>query len=141
MVVGSGVERWAQGRRQGGEPTGGDEGGARREVREAGGSDGLMLPVELRPAPGEGRRVCAVLVIPQVGKVPSDVLVGKDVAELSVNPARGRHGEGQEGIGCARSVGVGLAVPCHLGACGLMELVDIRVAQLPITYAPAPLHP
>jgi hypothetical protein len=33
-----------------------------------------------------------------------------------VNEARGRHGTGQKGEGSARSVGVGVAIPRHLGA-------------------------
>ena len=52
-----------------------------------------------------------------------------------MNPARGRHGTGQKGEGSARSVGVGVTIPRHLGARRLLqEPVDIRVAQL--TVAP-----
>ena len=47
------------------------------------------------------------------------------------NPTRGRHDTRQKGVCGARPVGVGLAVPCHLGACRFLEeLVDIGVAQL-----------
>ena len=62
--------------------------------READG--GLMLPVVLRLAPGEGIR--AGLSSPQVGKVPLGAPVCKDVEEaqeLPVNLARGRHDTGK----------------------------------------------
>ena len=50
-----------------------------------------------------------------------------------MNPARGRHGTGQKGEGSARSVGVGVTIPRHLGGRRvLQEPVDIRVAQLPV---------
>ena len=112
-----------------------------REVSAAGDGDGigeadggLMLPVVLRPAPGEGIR--AGLVIPQAGKVPQGAPVGKDVEEaqkLPVNPTRGRHDAGQEGVGSARPVGIAIAIPRHLGARrGLEELVDVGVEQLPV---------
>ena len=62
--------------------------------------------------------------------------VGKDVEEaqeLPVNPTRGRNDTRQKSVGGALPVGICLAVPCPLGACrGLEELVDIRVAQLPV---------
>jgi hypothetical protein len=103
-------------------------------VRKADG--GAMLPEELTSSPGEG--ISAWLVIPQVGKVPSGAPVGKDVEEaqeLPVNPTRGRHDAGQKSVGSARSVGVGVTIPRHLGARRLLqEPVDIRVAQL--TVAP-----
>jgi hypothetical protein len=57
-----------------------------REVSAAGNGDGirkadggLMLPVVLRPATGEGIRTG--FVIPQVGKVPLGAQVGKDVEQ------------------------------------------------------------
>ena len=103
-------------------------------VRKADG--GAMLPEELTSSPGEG--IIAWLFIPQVGKVPSGAPVGKDVEEaqeLPVNPTRGRHDAGQKSVGSARSVGVGVTIPRHLGARRLLqEPVDIRVAQL--TVAP-----
>jgi hypothetical protein len=83
-----------------------------REVSMAGDGDGigeadggLMLPVVLRPAPGEG--ISARLGIPQVVKVPLSAPVGKDeeAQELPVNPTRGRHDTGQKGVSGARSAG------------------------------------
>ena len=101
-------------------------------VRKADG--GAMLPEELTSSPGEG--IIAGLVIPQVGKVPSGAPVGKDVEEaqeLPVNPTRGRHDAGQEGVSSARPVGIAIVIPRHLGARRLLqEPVDIRVAQLPV---------
>ena len=101
-------------------------------IAEADGS--LMFPEVLRPAPGEGIR--ARLMIPHVGKVLLRAPVGKDVEEaqeLPVNPSRGGHDAGQKGVGGARPVGICLAVARHLGARScLKELVDIRVAQLPV---------
>ena len=52
----------------------------------------LMLPVVLRPAPGEC--ISAMFGFPHVGKVLLRAPVGKDVEEtqeLPVNPARGGH--------------------------------------------------
>ena len=50
-----------------------------------------------------------------------------------MNPARGRHGTGQKGEGSARSVGVGVTIPRHLGARRILqEPVDMRVALLPV---------
>ena len=100
-------------------------------VAEADGS--LVLPEVLRPAPGEG--ISAGLVIPHVSEVLQGASVGKDVEEaqeLPVNAPRGRHDARQEGVCGALPVGIRLAIPCHLGACGLEELVDIVVAQLPV---------
>ena len=65
-----------------------------------------MLPVALRPAPGEG--ISARLGIPQVVKVPQGAPMGKDVEEaqeLPVNPPRGRHGTGQKGVSSAHEIG------------------------------------
>ena len=40
---------------------------------------------------------------------------------------------GQKGVSSARSVGIGVTIPCHLGVRRVLEeLVDIRVAQLPV---------
>ena len=62
--------------------------------------------------------------------------VGKDVEEaqeLPVNPARGRHDAGQKGVSSARSVGIGVTIPRHLGARPRSRRAfDIRVAQLPV---------
>ena len=83
-------------------------------IREVDG--GLMLPVVLRPAPGEG--ISARLGFPQVVKVLQGAPVGKDVEEaqeLPVNPTQGRHDTRQKGVCGARQVGIGLAIPCHLG--------------------------
>ena len=94
----------------------------------------LMLPVVLRPSPGES--ISAWFGFPRVGKMLEGVPMGKDVEEeqeLAVNPTRGRHDTRQKGIGGAWSFGVSLAVSCKLGAChGFEELVDIEVAQLPV---------
>jgi hypothetical protein len=120
-------------------PTVGNEGVY--EVSAAGDGDGIseadggrMLPVVLRPAPGES--ISARLGIPQIVKIPLGAPVGKDVEEaqeLPVNPTRGRHDTGQEGVSGARPVGIGSAIPCHRGARrGLEELVDIRGVQLPV---------
>jgi hypothetical protein len=112
-----------------------------REVSAGGDGDGigeadggLMLPVVLRPAPGEG--ISARLGIPQVVKSPYGAPVGKNVKEaqeLLVNSTRGRHHAGQKGVSDTLPAGIGLAIPCHLGARrGLETLVDIGVAELPI---------
>lgn len=101
-------------------------------VAEADGS--LMFPEILRPAPGEG--ISVGLVVPHVSKVLQGAPVGKDVEEaqeLPVNPPRGRHDTRQKGVCGALPVGIRLAIPCHLSArSGLVELVDIVVAQLPV---------
>ena len=50
----------------------------------------------------------------------------EEAQELPVIRITDRHDTRQKDVGNARSCGVGLAVPCHLGACrGLEELVDI----------------
>ena len=64
-----------------------------------------MLPVVMRPAPGEGIR--EGLGIPQVVKVPLGAPVGKDVEEaqeLPIDPTRGRQDTGQKGVSGARPV-------------------------------------
>jgi hypothetical protein len=53
-------------------------------VGEADGS--LMLPVVLRPAPGEG--ISARLGLPQVVKVPQGAPVGKDVKKAQELPEK-----------------------------------------------------
>ena len=55
------------------------------------------------------------------------------------NPTRGRHDTRQKGVCGDRPVGIGLAVPCHLGACRFLEeLVDIGVALLPVAAQTRP---
>ena len=50
-----------------------------------------------------------------------------------MNPTRGKHDTGQEGVSSARQVGIAITIPCHLDArLGLEELVDVGVAQLPV---------
>ena len=92
-MSGEGGERWGQGRWQGVSPLVGTR--LVSEVSTAGDGDGirkadggLLLPVVLRPAPGEG--ISAGLVIPQVGQEPSGAPFGKEVEkaqELPMNPA------------------------------------------------------
>ena len=77
----------------------------------------LMSTVVLRLVPGEG--ISARLVFPHVGNVLQGAPVGKAVEEaqkLPVNPTRCRHDTNQKGLCGARPVGIGLAVPWHLGA-------------------------
>ena len=68
---------------------------------------GLMLPVVLRPSPGES--ISVLFGFPHVGKVLEGAPMVKDVEEaqkLPVNPARGRHYTRQEGVGGAQPCGV-----------------------------------
>ena len=122
------------------EPTFGDEGGVRKMIASCD-RDGiaeahsrLMLPLVLSPMPGEG--ISAGFGFPHVSKVLQGAPMGKDVEkpqELPVNSTRGRHDTRQKRVYGAGPVGVGLARPCHLGACrGLEELVDIAATQLPV---------
>ena len=85
-------------------------------IRKADG--GTMLPVKLSSAPCKG--ISSGLVIPEVGKVPTVALVGKDAGEaqeLPVNLARGKHATGHKGGGCARLFGVGVTI---LRSCPLL---------------------
>ena len=138
-MCGEGGEGYRHREQQGGEPIVGVEGGA---GGKSGGRRRRHWRSRWRPYVARGidngascRHQCG-LGIPQVVKVPQGAPVGKDVEEaqeLPVNPTRGRHDTGQEGISGAQPVGIGLAIPCHLGALrGLEELVDIGVEQLPV---------
>jgi hypothetical protein len=88
---------------------------------------GLMLPLVLGPEPRAN--ISAGFGFPHVGKVLEGAPMGKyveEAQELPVNLTSGRHDTRQTVVGGTRPGGVGLALPCHLGACrGLEELVDM----------------
>ena len=95
---------------------------------------GASVPEVLAPAKLEG--IFAVVVVPHVLEPAHRPAVGNDeekAQKLSMHPPRGRHDEGQEGIGDTIAVGVALAIPINLGArSGLEELRRVGRAQRPV---------